>query len=217
MGDLKNQGDRRLIATAALPLLDQARTQIAGSRRALIFHGLLFPVRSMLWLFVVVDSLLSGSIEPMEERTPRSKLQFYLAAIPLGVSPPLLLVAGLVSAVFDVGPMAGLNPSTVLWGFVLLQVCIGVGFAALASRVWVSPLNMADGVWLELDKNIHELGLEGEFSLSFEPGVELDEMTDTLAKIQVEFERCAHGVSSGKQERATPQEKATGLVTGVTE
>jgi hypothetical protein len=171
----------------------------------------------MLWLFVVADSLLSGSIEPMDERPPRSKLQFYLAAIPLGVSPPLLLVAGLVSAVFDVGPMAGLSPSIVFWAFVLLQVCIGVGFAALASRVWVSPLNMADGVWLELDKNIHELGLEGEFSLSFEPGVELDEMMDTLAKIQVEFERCARGVCRGKLAQAKPEQKATGLVTGVTE
>jgi hypothetical protein len=52
---------------------------------------------------------------------------------------------------------------------------------------------MADGVWLELDKNIHELGLEDEFVLSFESGVELDEMTDKLAKLQVAMEQCADG------------------------
>jgi hypothetical protein len=193
MGELINQEDRRFIATAALPLLDQARTQIAGCRRTLIFHGLLFPVRATLWLFVVVFFLMSGGIEPMEDKTPRSKLKFYLAAIPLGASPPLLLVAGLLSALFDFGPMAGLNPSRILWGFLLLQVCIGVGFAALASQIWVSQLNMADGVWLELDKNIHELGLEDEFVLSFESGVELDEMTDKLAKLQVAMEQCADG------------------------
>jgi hypothetical protein len=193
MGELMNQEDRRFIATAALPLLDQARAQIVGCRRAVIFHGLLFPFRATLWLFVVLFFLVFEVIEPFQGISPRSKLKFYLAAIPLGAAPPLLLVAGLISAVFDFGPMAELSPSTILWAFVLIQVCIGLGFAAMAPRIWVSQLNMADGVWLELDKNIHELGLEGEFVLSWEPGIELDEMTDKLAKLQLEIEHCADG------------------------
>jgi len=114
-------------------------------------------------------------------------------AIPLGAAPPLLLVAGLIGTVFDFGPVAELSPSTFVWVFVLLQVCIGVGFAAMAPRIWVSQLNMADGVWLELDKSIHELGLEGRFVLSFESGVELGELTNQLAELQVEIEQCAHG------------------------
>ena len=209
MCELINQEDRRFIATAALPLLDQARTSLVGRRKDVTVNGLAFPVFATLRLFYFFFSLITldpgglwKAIGPVDNgelkwKYPRSKQMFYLAAIPLGAAPPLLFVAGLVATVFDLGALAELSPSTIVWVFVSLQVCIGLGFAAMANQVWVHEVVVAGSVWLELDKTIHELGLEKQFVLSFNSGIELGELIETLGEIKLEIERCAHGSGGG--------------------
>jgi len=181
----------RFIAIAAFPWLEEAETKVATKRRNLVWYGLGFPVLCTMWMGMALVALLSldfSFLDAADDIAPRARLKFHLAAVPLGVLPPLGLVGGLVSTLFGLGPLAEVHPSTILWSFAAIQVCIGIGFGTMAHRVWATQLSLDGGVWLKLDKTVHELGLEDRISFSFESMVESRELMDTLARLRIELE-----------------------------
>ena len=183
-----NAEDRRLLALAALPAVDLAESELAGTRKAMRHFGTMFPIHCAYVMFyrILEPFMADSGLQPAWLVSKNSVLQILLE-VALGLILPLLFVVGLI-----LSWMNGINLWVVALSFLALEISLMFAFRMAIHTLWTIDFEPNEPCWIDLDRTVHELGLAKELMLPTFSSVPLNELDAWLTRLHTELNTIAN-------------------------